>query len=262
MKQVWHDFCIMFIGVGRKNVCEKEEIAMKKFCLFIIILLPLSMFSQVRDQHIDVHFYPHSLSPEDSLQDGSFGKNFDIREDTFLIWVDLFPGMFFTHETTYILISKGNIRIETGEWWPVLNGKTILYNEQSKYAFISPFELPLISENEFIDEKIIIHVYPHELTPQDQLVDGPAEQLFRIGDNCLLVWVDLLPEAFFAHPTAYILISSESIRVEHGDWWPVLNGKSILYGERNKTGIISPFKIFFDFYPIKKSNKRAIKLPL
>ncbi len=216
---------------------------MKKFSIIIIVFFPLALFAQVQDHPIEVHFYPHALSPQDSLQDGPFGKKLDIQEDTFLIWVDLFPGMFFAHETAYILISKGNIRTERGDWWPVLNGKMILHNEHENYALISPFELALISGNGYIDEKIIIHVYPHELTSQDRLADGPAEKLYRINDNCLLVWVDLLPEAFFAHPTAYLLISRERIRAEHGNWWPILNGKRILYGEQNKTGIISPFKV-------------------
>jgi hypothetical protein len=216
---------------------------MKKFCIILIVLLPLSLYSQVQDQHIDVHFYPHSLSPEDNLQDGPFGRNFNIREDTFLIWVDLHPGMFFTHETAYILISQENVRIKRGNWWPVLNGKTILHNEHKNYALISPFELPLVSVNGYMDEKIEIHVYPHELTSQDRLTDGPLEKVFRLDDNCLLVWADFLPGAFFAHPTAYILISKENIWAENGLFWPELNGKKILYGQLNKTGIISPFKL-------------------
>lgn len=234
---------------------------MRKFCFIVIVLFPLSLFSQVRDQHIAVHFYPHSLSPQDNLQDGPFGKKIDIQEDTFLIWVDLFPGLFFAHKTAYILISRGNIRIERGDWWPVLNGKMILYNENGKYALVSPYELPLLSVNGFIDEKIIIHVYPHELSSQDQLGDGPAEQLFKLEDNCLLVWVDLLPEAYFAHPTAYILISREHIHTEHGSWWPMLNGKRILYGEKNKMGIISPFEVSGSAYSMEKSNKNEIKAP-
>jgi hypothetical protein len=234
---------------------------MKKFFIVIFVLFPLALFSQVRDQPIAVHFYPHAISPQDSLQDGPFGKYLDIREDTFFIWVDLFPGMFFAHKTAYILISKGNIRIERGDWWPVLNGRTILHNERGKYALISPFELPLISENAYIDEKIIIHVFPHELTSQDQLADGPDEHLFRIDDNCLLVWVDLLPEAFFVHPTAYILISRDNIRAEHGNWWPTLNGKRILYGEQNKTGIISPFKVSDNGRSPERINRRELKFP-
>jgi hypothetical protein len=216
---------------------------MKKLCFAILLLFPLSVFSQGLDQHINIHFYPHPLSPQDCLQDGPYGEQLDISDDQFLVWVDLFPGMFFCHETAYILISKENVRIVKGDWWPVLNGKMILHNEHDKYALISPFELPLISRDGFIDNKIVIHVYPHELTAQDKLQDGPQEELFKIDDNSLLIWVDFLPYAFFAHPTAYILISGKSIRYEKGSWWPNLNGKTILYGESNKIGILSPFRI-------------------
>lgn len=229
---------------------------MKKLCVFIFLVFPLFLFSQEESQHINVHFYPHAFSPQDVLQDGPYGKNLDIREDTFLVWVDLFPGMFFTHQTAYILISKENIRMERGEWWPVHNGKMILHNEIEKYAFISPFDLPLISIDGFIDEKITIHVYPHELTTQDRLADGPSENLFKIQDNCLLLWVDFLPGAFFAHPTAYILISKESIRVERGNWWPTLNGKKILYAQPNKIGILSPFKVKYDGSFQKKARRK------
>ena len=218
---------------------------MKKLSVIILIFFPLSLFSQGWDQHINVYFYPHSLSPQDSLQDGPYGKNYNISEDTFLVWVDLFPGMFFAHETAYILISKENVRVKRGNWWPVLNGKMILHNEHEGYALVSPFELSLISADGFIDDKIAIHVYPHELTSQDYLTDGHHEKLFKIDDNCLLIWIDFLPGAFFAHPTAYILISRENIRVKDGNWWPTLNGKIILYGQKNKTGILSPFKVSY-----------------
>jgi hypothetical protein len=216
---------------------------MKKFFVILLIIFPLWLFSQERDQYINVHFYPHSLSPQDILQDGPHGNKLDIQEDTFLVWVDLFPDMFFAHETAYILISKESIRIERGNWWPVLNNKMILHNEHSKYALISPFELPLVSEDGYIDQKIAIHVYPHELTSQDELADGPLEKLFTIDNNCLLLWVDFLPGAFFAHPTAYIFVSGESIWTENGNWWPTLNGQTILYGQRNKIGILSPFNV-------------------
>ncbi len=225
---------------------------MKRLSVIFLILLPLSLFSQGWDNHINVHFYPHSILPQDTLQDGPYGKKLDISEDTFLIWVDLFPGMFFAHDTVYILISKNNVRIERGILWPVLNGKMILYNEQNMYALVSPFELPLISAEGYIDEKIAIHVYPHELTSEDQLTDGHLEKLFKIYDNCLLIWVDFLPGAFFAHPTAHILISRENIRVEYGSWWPILNGKIILYGQKNKTGILSPFRVSYDIFALKK----------
>lgn len=218
---------------------------MKKLSVIILMLFPLLLFSQELQDTINIHFYPHSLSPQDSLRDGPNGKKFYIQEDTFFIWVDLFPGMFFVHETAYIFITKENVRIEKGNWWPVLNRKTILYNENGKYALISPFELPLISTDGFIDDKIAIHVYPHELTSQDRLTYGPREKPFKIRDKSLLIWVDFLPSAFFSHPTAHILISKENIRVKDGNWWPELNGRTILYGQQNKTGILSPFKISY-----------------
>ena len=213
---------------------------MKKLSIFVLILFPLTLFAQGYDDHINVHFYPHILTPEDILQVGPDGKKIDISEETLLVWVDLFPDLFFVHKTAYILISKNRIRIKRGNMWPVLNGKMILHNELGKYAFLSPFEIP---GNGSIEDRISIHVYSHELNSQDQLTDGPTEKLFKLYDNCLLIWVDLIPGAFFAHPTAYILISKDDIRVEDGIWWPELNGKIILYSQQNKTGILSPFKV-------------------
>lgn len=215
---------------------------MKKLIVIILILFPLLLLAQEQDRHINVHFYPHIITPQDTLQVDPDGKKLDISEDTLLIWVDFFPDMFFAHKTTFILVSKKRIRIRRGNWWPVLNGKMILHNEHSKYALVSPFEIP---GDGSIEDKITIHIYPHELTSEDQLTDGPYEELFTIYDNCLLIWVDLLPGAFFTHPTAYILISKDNIRVENGHWWPELNGKMILYGQKNKIGILSPFKVSY-----------------
>jgi len=219
-----------------------EDRTMKRLSILILILFPLSLLSQGDNNHINVHFYPHILTPQDTLRVGPDGKKLDISEDTLLVWVDLFPGMFFTHKTAYILISKKRVRIKRGNWWPVLNGKMILHNELSQYALVSPFEIP---GDGSIDDKITIHVYPHELNSEDLLTDGPTEKLFKIYDNCLLIWVDFLPGAFFAHPTSYILISEDNTRVEDGNWWPELNGKIILYGQQNSTGILSPFKVTY-----------------
>ena len=66
---------------------------MKKIVFIVIVLFPLSLFPQVRDHPIEVHLYPHSLSPQDSLRDGPFGKKIDIPEDAFLIWVDPFDSI-------------------------------------------------------------------------------------------------------------------------------------------------------------------------
>ena len=213
---------------------------MKKLSILVLILFPLSVLAQGYDEYINIHFYPHIITPEDTLQVGPDGKKIDISEDTLLVWVDFYPDMFFVHKTAFILISKKRVRTRRGNMWPVLNGKMILHNELGKYALVSPFEIP---GNGLIEDRINIHVYPQELNSQDQLTDGPTEKLFKLDDNCLLIWVDLLPGAFFAHPTSYILISKDNTRVVDGIWWPELNGKMILYGQQNKTGILSPFKV-------------------
>lgn len=215
---------------------------MKRPCIFVLMLLPLSLSAQGWERNIDIHFFPHILDSGDMLQIGPEGRALHISEPTLLIWVDLFPDMFFAHKTAYILISKNRIRIRRGDWWPVLNGKMILHNEKGIHAIVSPFELPGKHANV---ERITVHVYPHELMSRDRLTDGPLEKLYTLYDNCLLIWVDLMPDAFFAHPTAYILISKQDIRVEHGNWWPELNGRRILYGQRNSIGVLSPFRVLY-----------------
>ena len=47
-----------------------------------------------------------------------------------------------------------------------------------------------------------------------------------------LVWVDLAPDARYAHDTEYLLITPRGTSVSKGQWWPVLNGKPILRGEK------------------------------
>jgi hypothetical protein len=200
---------------------------------------------QTGNDTIKVHFFPQTLVPRDILTDGPGGRTFHITEDTFLIWVDLAPDMFFSHDTCYILISKHRIRIKRGGWWPVLNRKNLFRDGQDeRFALISPFTIPSLSAAKpSPGDSVSIHIYPHELNSRDRLQDGPLERSFRIHDNSLFIWVDRLPGAFFAHPTAYILVSKKNIRVEDGIWWPELNGRKILHNESNRVGIISPFHV-------------------
>ncbi|MBN2536285.1 MAG: hypothetical protein JXB88_25610 [Spirochaetales bacterium] len=224
---------------------------LKKTGIIMVILflcIPLFLGAQVsvepddniQEDYCHVYFYPHIVNQEDRLEDGSgsFGTPIRIEGNTLLVWVDLEPEMRFTHPTKYILISNKGVRIIDGGWWPVLNGKKILYGEMEKYAILTPFSI----DNGNYDN-INIYIYPHELYPFDELVDGPTGDEFKIIDNTLLIWVDLLPRAFFTHPTAYILIAKEYTRVEKGGWWPVLNGRRILFGDMNKLGVISPFTL-------------------
>ena len=93
---------------------------------------------------------------------------------------------------------------------------------------------------------ILIYTYPDQLGPDDLLFDGNEiieNEPFQLDANTMLIWVDLFPEAKFRHPTAYILISASGVRVEKGGWYPVLNGKIILYGQEKPALIPSPFKL-------------------
>lgn len=157
--------------------------------------------------------------------------------NTLLIWVDLHPNADLEHSTVYILISSDGTRVEHGMCSPVLNGKRILYSSRNKLVMISPFEVS--SFTGFIN----VYIFPHELTPEDKLVDGPDGVSLKITGNTLLIWVDLHPDMDFTHQTEYILIAPEAIDVYKGGCWPVLNGKRILYGSRNKVGAISPFEL-------------------
>ena len=204
---------------------------------FLEAQVSVKLENNFQDDYCCVYFYPQILNQKDHLQDGPDlnGKRIRIKGNTLLIWVDLHPGMRFVHETKYILISQEDIRVVKGQWWPVLNGKKILYGEKDKYSILTPFSI-----DSYRNENINVHIYPHEIYPFDQLYDGPEKKI-RIPDNTLLIWVDLLPGAKFAHPTAYILIGKEYTRVEEGSWIPVLNDRQILYGELNRLGVISPF---------------------
>lgn len=220
---------------------------MRKLILILVFtaFIPSVLISQIETPAIKAYFYPHLINGQDTLLDGPEGKKIHLNKNTALIWVDLAPDLFFSHKTLYILISQEKIRIKNGKWWPVLNGKKILYGEEGQYALTSPYNIPAMAVTAGPPTGITMYVYPHELNAQDMLTDGPIEKLFLLDDNCLLVWVDLLPGAFFVHPTAYIFISRKNTHVESGSWWPTLNGRRILYGQKNKIGILSPFCIFY-----------------
>ena len=70
-----------------------------------------------------------------------------------------------------------------------------------------------------------VFIYPMKLSSQDRLLDGHTK--IEITDETTLVWVDLMPEARFGHPTEYLLISASGTRIVKGDWWPTLNGKDL-----------------------------------
>jgi hypothetical protein len=73
-----------------------------------------------------------------------------------------------------------------------------------------------------------VFVYPGKLTSKDRLFDGSTR--IEITGETTLVWVDLMPDARFGHPTEYLLISAGGTRIVQGDWWPTLNGKDLFRG--------------------------------
>lgn len=85
-----------------------------------------------------------------------------------------------------------------------------------------------------------VFTHPGKLTSKDKLTDGESNTLIEIKEETVLVWVDLKPDARFAHPAEYVLISASGTRVVKGEWWPVLNGKPLFRGEGAK---VEPVKL-------------------
>ena len=90
--------------------------------------------------------------------------------------------------------------------------------------------------------KAIVHVYPETLSDKDVLKDGAHGDRIDLAGATTLIWVDLMPDARFAHPTEYVLISAEGTRVVKGNWWPHLNGKDVLRGDEG-TKVESPIRL-------------------
>ncbi len=185
-----------------------------------------------------VHAYSHPLLPGDRLEDGPGGAEIGLEGETLLLWVDLMPGSYFTHPTRYILISREGVRVVDGGWWPVLNGRTILYGKQNGAVLTSPLE---IGGDD--GAGALVHLYPEELAPGDLLADG-VDVSAVMWSHTFFAWVDLMPDAYFVHPTVFILVmANHEIIVHNGHWWPVLNGKVILHGSRGDYGVPFPFRL-------------------
>lgn len=213
---------------------------------FFLISLGISAQSSLRNRlaHRDpprsvaIFVYPEELTSRDRLTDGDTERLLRLDDNTLLLWIDLEPGLFFTHPTAYVLISAEGVRVERGNWWPVLNGQAILYGKRNRIPVISPFQVR--SSNGFVE----VYFYPEELSPRDRVSDGGEGTEVPLESSTFLAWVDLQPELRFTHPTAYLLIGADrSVRILEGGWWPELNGRTVLYGSRNKYGINFPFRL-------------------
>src|SRR5262249_60116367 len=71
-----------------------------------------------------------------------------------------------------------------------------------------------------------VYVHPQKLTAKDKLSFGPSEEQKKtipIKGEATLVYVDLMPNARFAHPTQCILISTDGAPRINAAWRPILN---------------------------------------
>jgi hypothetical protein len=103
-----------------------------------------------------------------------------------------------------------------------------------------------VSPRRIVDDAgdaIEVHVCPEELVAGDLLADG-EDTIMEIATDTLLVWIDLLPTAFFVHPTRYVLITADGdVDVLDGQWWPTVNGKPVLFSDEGDHAVPSPFRL-------------------
>lgn len=81
-----------------------------------------------------VFVYSVPLTEADKLTDGDGGEAIAIKEETTLVWVDLYPNARYSHPTQYLLISPSGTRVIDGSWWPVLNGKPLFRDARTASA--------------------------------------------------------------------------------------------------------------------------------
>ena len=110
-------------------------------------------------------------------------------------------------------------------------GRCVFLAALAAFGFLLAGSLPA-ARQEGARPKAQVYVYPEKLTAKDKLSFGPGNDqkgLIPIKGETTLIYVDLAPDARFAHPTQCILISADGTRVIEGRWWLVLNGKSLFH---------------------------------
>jgi hypothetical protein len=93
--------------------------------------------------------------------------------------------------------------------------------------------------------KAKIYVYPKKVTAKDKLSFGPGKdgKEIPIKGESTLIYVDLAPDARFAHGTQCILISTEGAQVTKGNWWLMLNGEPLFRGEEKDYKVDFPITV-------------------
>jgi len=186
---------------------------------------------------VKIFAYSHILTPNDILRDGPNGDRIALPENAFLIWVDKMPGARFMHPTAYILITTNDVYLIEGSWWPVLNGQRILYGKKNQPAVSSPCRIGA-GGGAFVN----LYIYPEELQPNDVLTEEMTGCRFPVNQDTFFAWIDMLPQAYFAHPVTYLIIQDDgAIIIADSQWWPNLNGKTILQKDAAAYSIPFPF---------------------
>jgi hypothetical protein len=238
--------------IGETKDLQRRTVMKKTALIFVAIasglllltagIAPSDGFAKWEQRFPDIVVYTAAepLSPDARLSDGRYTP-IPLTTHTLVTWIDPMPDADFAHPTFYVLIgADGEVRVLDGWWWPYVDGETYLYTW-------APWEVcfPVIV-GDAVSEGVMIYAYPHVLTPSDQLLDGDTR--IPVTGTTLLVWVDLYPSLFFAHPTAYILITATGeppiqgeVLVHEGEWWPTLNGEAILLDE-GSTRLRFPFE--------------------
>ena len=88
-----------------------------------------------------------------------------------------------------------------------------------------------------------IYFFAHMLSANDVVTDGREGKSFPLDNDTFFVWIDLDPAAKFAHPTRYVFISAQDVRIEDGHWWPVVNGTAHFTGDRPVASPCTPFTL-------------------
>ena len=99
-----------------------------------------------------------------------------------------------------------------------------------------------------------VYFFAHMLSAEDVVTDGREGKPFSIDNDTFFVWIDLQPSAKFAHPTRYVFISAQDVRIQDGLWWPVVNGVSHFDHNRPMASPCTPFDLAFS---TGGSSKRA-----
>lgn len=89
------------------------------------------LVSPVEFSDIAVHVLPGVVVPGDLLTDGPGqpghpGRRLPIKRESLVLWVDLYPGAKYEHDTRYVILDASGGRVVGGRWWPTFDGHRAL----------------------------------------------------------------------------------------------------------------------------------------